>query len=245
MLLVDAALYLYRCLAATEEETEWSDDVWSLVTDMKLAKELFFDQLEHFKEQLNDDDVILCLSSRANFRRQVDPGYKAQRKKTRKPLGYLALVDWAQHHFRCFQRQGLEADDCLGILSTKPENIGKAVVVSDDKDLQTVPGKLYRPASGERLDITEEQADYFFYTQCLTGDPTDGYSGLKGCGPKTAQKILGTRAAWSLVEQAYIKAGFTKQDALTQARLARILRWSDWDAENNRPILWGEQHGAT
>ena len=141
--------------SGNRRKTEWSDDVWSLVTDMKLAKELFFDQLEHFKEQLNDDDVILCLSSRGNFRRQVDPGYKAQRKKTRKPLGYLALVDWAQHHFRCFQRQGLEADDCLGILSTKPENIGKAVVVSDDKDLQTVPGKLYRPSSGERLDITE------------------------------------------------------------------------------------------
>ena len=37
---------------------------------------------------------------------------------------------------------------------------------------------------------------------------------------------------------AYIKAGYTRDDALEQARLARILRWTDWDEKKGEPILW-------
>lgn len=238
MILVDADMYLFKSVAATEREIDWGDDIWSLYTDLKLAKELFFDQLDTFKEELNDDDVILCISSKENFRREVDGSYKAARKKTRKPVGYAALLDWAQHTFRCFMKSGLEADDCMGILATKPENVGKSIIVSDDKDMMSIPAKLYRPRSNERLDISDKEADRFFYTQCLIGDPTDGYAGLKGCGPKTAAKILGSRPDWSLVERAYTSAGFTREDALTQARLARILRWEDWDDKANKPILY-------
>lgn len=245
MLLVDADIYLFRALAATEDETDWGDDIWSLTTDLKIAKELFFDQLDNFKDKIGDDDVILCISSSSNFRREVDPTYKAHRKKTRKPVGYKAMVDWASGFFRTFKKEGLEADDCLGILATRPENLGKCVVISDDKDLKTIPCKLYRPMADERLTISKEDADRFFYTQCLTGDTADGYAGLKGVGPKTAEKILGSRPVWSTVEQAFIKAGMSREDALLQARLARILRWEDWDSKNNKPILFnGEQANA-
>ena len=243
MLIVDADLYLYRCTAATEEETDWGDDVWSLTTDLKIAKDLFSTQMAEFKARLDDDDIILCLSSTTNFRKTIEPTYKWQRKKTRKPLGYVAMLDWVQHHYRTFQRSGLEADDCMGILSTKPDNIGKGVIVSDDKDMKTIPGKLYRPGSSELLEVTLADADEAFFTQCLVGDPTDGYPGLKGYGPRTAAKTLGSQPTWQKVEQAYAKAGLTRKDALHQARLARILRWSDWDNENSKPILYqGEQH---
>ena len=70
------------------------------------------------------------------------------------------------------------------------------------------------------------------------GDPTDGISGIKGVGAKTAEKILGSRPHWSLVEQAYRKAGLSRDDAIQQARLVRILRWSDWDAEKETVKLW-------
>lgn len=243
MLIVDADLYLYRCTAATEEETDWGDDVWSLTTDLKIAKDLFSTQMSEFKARLDDDDMILCLSSPTNFRKDIDSTYKWQRKKTRKPLGYVAMLDWVQHHYRTFQRPGLEADDCMGILATKPDNIGKGVIVSDDKDMKTIPGKLFRPGSSELILVSEGAADAAFFTQCLVGDPADGYPGLKGYGPRTAAKTLGPLPTWQKVEQAYLKAGLTRQDALRQARLARILRWSDWDSENNKPILYeGDRH---
>lgn len=244
-LLIDADLYLYRATAATEEEVCWDaegeSNLWSLDTDLKLAKEMYFDQMDTFKEKLHDDDLIMCLSSKNNFRKKVDPSYKGNRAKVRKPLGYLAMIDWLRHHFRTCQMETLEADDVLGILATKPENKGKAIIVSDDKDMKSVPAKLYRPMSDERFDITEAEADKAFLMQCLCGDPTDGYSGLKGFGPKSSEKLLGARPDWSLVENAFIKAGHTKAEALTQARLARILRWSDWDSENRTPILFGSK----
>ena len=111
-------------------------------------------------------------------------------------------------------------------------------MVSDDKDMLGRPGQLFRPSTDELHEISVEDADRFFLTQVLTGDPTDGYKGLPGVGPKKAEAILGPRPHWGAVEQAYIKAGHTKEDALVQARLARILRWSDWDAEKGVPILW-------
>lgn len=246
MLIVDGDLYLYRCTAATEEETDWGDDIWSLTTDLKIAKDLFTKTLDGFKETLEDDDVVICLSSSFNFRKALDPNYKGHRKKTRKPLGFVAMLDWVQHHHRCFQKQGLEADDCLGILSTMPENEGKGIIVSDDKDMKTIPGKLYRPATKEYLELSKSDADRHFYMQCLVGDAADGYPGLKGYGPRTAEKALGQRPTWATVEACYVKAGMTKQDALHQARLARILRHEDWDAERNKPILFnGETDGKT
>ena len=238
MILVDADILLYQACSAAEEETDWGDDVWSLTTDLKEAKAMFQDRLAAIEERLNSHKVTLCISDKVNFRKTVYPNYKSNRKKTRKPLGYPAMVEWARGKYDCITLPGLEADDVLGIFATMPPNKAQAIMVSDDKDLKTIPGRLYRPMSDELMTITEAEADYNFLIQTLTGDTTDGYPGLKGYGPKTAEKLLGSRPVWSLVEQAYIKAGQTREDALVQARLARILRWTDWDAQDFKPILF-------
>ena len=66
----------------------------------------------------------------------------------------------------------------------------------------------------------------------LTGDATDGYKGLPGCGPKGAIKVLGEpptgdysdiASAWEWVVGAYARKGLTEDDAIVQARVARIL----------------------
>jgi DNA polymerase-1 len=181
--------------------------------------------------------VVCALSdSGSNYRKTVDPTYKSNRKGTRKPVGYSAMKEWVGTEYNTIMKPGLEGDDCLGLLATRPGN--DCIMVSDDKDLKTIPGHLYRPQADEMLTITEDEADRFFLTQVLTGDTTDGYKGVPGIGPKKAEVILGSRPHWGAVEQAYIKAGLTKADALTQARLARILRWSDWDTEKGEVILW-------
>ena len=112
------------------------------------------------------------------------------------------------------------------------------IIVSDDKDMKTIPTRLYRPISGESLDISQQEADKNFLTQALTGDSTDGYKGLSGVGIKKAEVILGARPHWGAVEAAYLKAGYTKEEALTQARLARILRSGDWDYDKKEVKLW-------
>ena len=116
-----------------------------------------------------------------------------------------------------------------------------------DKDLRQVPGLHinYQHArdngNWEPETVTEEAANRFHMFQTLTGDAVDGYKGLPGCGPKGAEKILGDVTGdlmWSLVLQAYEKAGLTLEDALIQTRVARILRHGDYDYARKEVILW-------
>ena len=238
-LAIDTDILMYKAASSAETEIDWGDDVWSLWTDLNEAKASFNHQLKYIKDKLGVSEVVCCLSDHGNnFRKQVDPTYKSNRKGTRKPVGYVALCAWVEENFKSLRKPTLEADDVLGILATKPENKGKCIIVSDDKDLKTIPGKLYRPAADERLTITDDEALRFFLTQVLTGDTADGYKGVPGIGPKKAEAILGTRPHWGAVENAYLKAGLTRDDAIQQARLARILHWSDWDAKKEKVIPW-------
>ena len=231
-LALDSDILMYKAATSAEQEMDWGDDIWSLQTDLKQAKAAFEYQITKITDRLGVKDYVCCLSDhKDNFRKVVDPSYKSNRKGTRKPVGYVALCDWVEQTFKTFRKPRMEADDCLGILATMPANAGKCIMVSDDKDLKTIPGKLYRPMADERLEISEAEADKNFFTQVLTGDATDGYKGIPGIGPKKAEAILGSRPHWGAVEQAYIKAGMTRDDAIQQARLARILRWSDWHEE--------------
>ena len=237
-LFIDADLYLYRAASAAEEETDWGNDIWSLSTDLKTAKEIFNNQVKTFQERLNVDQVYMCLSSKENFRKTIYAPYKAGRKKQRKPVGHKALVDWCRNEYNTISQHALEADDVMGILATDPEASGKRIIVSDDKDMKTIPGQLYRPGDDELLDIDIKEANEHFYLQSLTGDTTDGYPGLVGVGPVKAKKILGERPDWMLVRNAYLKAGHTLEEALAQARCARICRHSDYDFTNDKVIPW-------
>ena len=61
----------------------------------------------------------------------------------------------------------------MGIFAThEPGNI----IVSPDKDMRQIPGKLYDLK--ETVDITEEEGMRWHLVQTLAGDQTDGYSGV-------------------------------------------------------------------
>lgn len=233
MALVDGDLYLYRTLAATEDETDWGDDVWSLTSDLKVAKENFNKTVKQYVEECGADWFTLCFSDKENFRKKLHPEYKSARRKIRKPIGYAYMMDWCRDNYRTCTLPSLEADDVMGIKSAE-----MTIIISDDKDMKTIPTRVYRPSTGETLNISQQEADKNFLTQALTGDSTDGYKGLSGVGIKKAEAILGMRPHWGAVEDAYVKAGYTKQEALTQARLARILRADDWDDKKQKVKLW-------
>jgi len=235
-LLIDADLYLYRACASAEQEVNWGDDVWSLSTDLKVAKGNVQNLIHHWCEKFETADFVMCISDRDNFRKEIHPSYKGNRKGVRKPVGYKALVQWTRDVHATHTEPFLEADDVMGILGTAPGT--NTIIISDDKDMKTLPGRLYRPVTDEKLTITQEQADASWYLQCLTGDTTDGYAGLPGVGPKTAEKILGQRPTWEAVLGAYLAKGMTREDALLQSRLARILRYEDWDQKTSTMNLW-------
>jgi DNA polymerase-1 len=95
-LLIDADLYLYRACAAAEQEVNWGDDVWSLSTDLKVAKATVQNLIQRWCEKFETVDFVMCISDRENFRKEIYPSYKGNRKGVRKPVGYKALVQWAR-----------------------------------------------------------------------------------------------------------------------------------------------------
>ena len=248
IVLVDADLLIYRALSNTENEVCWDEEyeIWMLTTDLKAAKRDYLDTVDRLLQQHDPLILVMAISDRQhNFRKDVLPSYKGHRDGKRKPMGFWPFLEWAgdRANYSEGDPQGcivkpityprLEADDVLGILSTKPGNENH-LVVSDDKDLMTVPCTLLR--NGEVMTITQEQADTNHLMQTLTGDATDGYVGCPGVGPVKAEKIV--KGGWPAIVNAYHKAGLTEADALAQARVARILRWSDWDHDKKEPKLW-------
>jgi DNA polymerase-1 len=238
-LLIDGDILVVSTGAAHEVETDWGDDNWTLHCDVKEVKASILKAVENMKRELDADDAILTLSMGETFRHRLSPSYKAGRG--RKPVGTGEVKRWLIEEQGAKFKPGIEADDTMGILATHPKLIkGEKIIVSQDKDMLTIPGKLYR--NGEIVEVSEGEARYNWMMQTLTGDVTDGYPGLKGMGPVKAQKVLDKvepgEDLWPAVVAAYEKAGMTEEDALLQARLARILHHTDYDFKKQEAILW-------
>ena len=126
LLLLDTDIFAYQATTSAETEVDLGGDIWSLTMDMQQAKDTFEAAVDGIKERLETNDVLCCMSDHAgNFRKQVWPGYKSNRRKTRKPVGYVAFCDWVRETYSTASRPQLEADDVMGIIATKPGNEGK------------------------------------------------------------------------------------------------------------------------
>lgn len=231
-LLLDADMLLFQAVVAAEVEIEWCPDIITTHLPLKEVRYIFTELVETKKRQADADKFCCCWTSNTNFRKEVEPTYKANRNKLdrRKPVGFRAARQWAEAAFPSECWYNLEADDILGILGTR--NQERTVIWSGDKDLKQIPG-LHLTNDGEIITINQLQADAYFYRQTLTGDSTDGYPGCPGVGPKTAEKLIPEEgfteaSAWGTVVEQYKKKGLGADYALTQARLARILRETEY-----------------
>lgn len=236
-LLIDADGYLFKATIAAEFEADWGEGIFVASTNIGKAQDMFNSEIDKVKRELGNGEIIMVLSGSANFRKALDPTYKANRV-SRKPLGYSSMVAWLHETYgdRVVLNDQLEADDYMGILATKP-NAPPTIIVSEDKDMFTIPGTLYR--LGELSTIDERESDRYWMSQALTGDPADGYKGCPGIGAVKAAKLLTTQGDfWPVVRREFLKAGMTEEYAVLQARLARILRYSDWDSITKQPVLW-------
>lgn len=240
--LLDGDSFVYLAALAAETD-DWEGN---RVLDVEAGISHLDTSIQEILYRLQPDRVILALSQNAQWRYDVLPSYKANRGE--KPAAYHAILEYTLSTYETWQYEGLEGDDVLGILSTHPTLLeGRKVIVSVDKDMRTIPGLLYNPKRDTLDCIGQEEADRAFYMQCLTGDPADGYKGVPGIGPKRAEKILGPffeelefrrDALWDAIVKTYESKGLTEEDALQNARVARICRCEDFDVDNNLVRLW-------
>ena len=241
-LVVDGSIFVYRIASALEEATEWEDDVWTLHADAKLGKKVIDTTLGNYKSKLNCDKIIIAEDDKNNFRNNLFEKYKAHRKKIRKPIIVKPLKEYLKKNYECVSLPNLEGDDVCGIIATRPENKNKVVVLSGDKDMRTIPG-IHHFLHDESTEIVDEKtANYNFMYQTLVGDLTDGFGGCPTVGGVKASRVLANKKdlpeMWEAVLAEYKRQKLDEDYALTQARLARILRASDWNDKTKEPILW-------
>lgn len=254
--IIDGDVVIYKVAEAVADSFELSteeDDEYIYRNIGWCNKEQANTTLENMIDRIckacKGDTVVICLSDmNGNFRKQINPDYKGNRKAV-KPMLYTYLRQYLETSgYRIYEKPNLEADDVIGILATSDKIIkGDKVVWSLDKDFKTIPCKFHRAAiTGKDKSeiITKEAADWWFMYQTLIGDKVDGYEGCKGIGDKTARKILGEigenpiYVMWQSVIDAYKSKGYTEEDALRNARMARILRAEDYDFKKKEVKLW-------
>tara|TARA_R110002020_G_scaffold197481_9_gene398579 strand:+ start:2829 stop:3566 length:738 start_codon:yes stop_codon:yes gene_type:complete len=240
-LLIDGDIALYEVCTTCEAATDWGDDLWTLHCDLKEARQKFDGWVARVLQKTDAKKAVIALSGMNNWRKGILPSYKHNRKPKRKPLAFKPLKEYVRDTYKTFEFDNLEADDVLGLLAGRLGNLrGEKVIVTIDKDLMTIPGLHYytnRPENGI-IEVSEEQADFNHLLQSLAGDSTDGYSGCPGIGPVKADRILSEDPCWDRVVEAYDAVGISEEDALVQARVARILRWGEYDVTTEEVRLW-------
>lgn len=296
-LALDMDYLIFSAMSASESEMDWGDDVWTLECDHKQARSIMYGTIKQLKKEIAKQleakypklkapgayefKDICVISGKGNFRLDILDTYKGNRVAKRKPVGYPAFCESTMEHYEgqgvdnAFRWDGVEGDDVIGILMTKPEMAGcdRVIGVSCDKDFNTIPGDFFWITKMELVRNSLEDADKWHMRQTLMGDTTDGYGGVpgvgeafEGClmkwldspkfyevyehellrGPRKGQTETRTRvidqpedvSLWDCMVSLAESQGVTEEDLLVQARVARILRASDWDFEKQEPILF-------
>ncbi len=262
VLLIDADVFRYQMSYSNTKGIDWDGDgdITEVFQEDKARADVD-SMIAELCKKFKAKDFVLALSCpHHNFRKDVLSTYKFVRHEKPKPQLWSLIDEHIQTKYadKIVMRYGLEGDDILGTLASHPSPKrapGPRIVVSIDKDLQTIPGiRLYNPKKPELglRTISHHDADYFWMYQTLAGDSTDGYTGCPRIGEKWATQALepvhhALRDAspedhlaglWAAVVAVYERKKLTAADALIQARLARILRHGDLDYKTNKVNLW-------
>jgi 5'-3' exonuclease len=177
---------------------------------------------------LSSDDCVGYLTGSKNFRYDIakTQPYKGNRKDAARPIHLPRLREYLHTAWDFRVVNGQEADDAIGIHATSLRD--KSVIVTIDKDLDMIPGYHYNPVKKESYYIDDKEAIKNFYRQILTGDKVDNIEGLRGIGPKKADKILAEAETELKMYEAVLKAYDNNQERVIEnGQLLWIRRQED------------------
>lgn len=224
-ILVDGDVIAYRAAYSSEGEP---------VATAKEKTDELMDNIS-FDTTTRGEDLEVYLTGKGNFRYNISPSYKANRKDTPRPEHLSAVRDYLVEEWDAVVSKGQEADDLIAIRAT--ELAYDCTIVSTDKDFKQIPCRHYNPTKGEWSSVGEFEAMVFFYTQILTGDRADNVEGLYGIGPVKSKRIVSSckteQELWDKVLSAYDK---DEERVITNARLLWLRRKEDelWLPPNQR-----------
>ena len=216
ILLIDADSLIF---ASCYRKRETPDDEL-YYTDIEDSRNKFDQQFMKIVNDLEDkypiDKVLTFSGSKGNFRKLITKKYKANRKKQELPPLLDEMHQFVKDHYDSIWGYGLETDDMVARYWKQiSDDIGRdeVMIVSIDKDYKQFPCLMYNYhyKHKEILDISEEEAMYNFYEQCIVGDTADNVNYFKGKGKKFAEKHFKdcttkyqyTRKLYELFKQEY------------------------------------------
>ena len=187
---IDIESFIYRGASATTDLVEIEEDVFCQMYRLDYGLQYISDIVNDIVETTKCDEYVFVFGGKNNYRKILNQDYKSNRKDVKPHPMLYKLKEKIQELYPCVFIEYLEADDTCRILFE--ENKLENVIVSIDKDLRTFPCRVYNPDQRDLgvQRITKQQADHNFFKQLLVGDKCDGYDGLKGVGPQTAEKYL-------------------------------------------------------
>ncbi len=125
-----------------------------------------------------------------NFRYDIYPEYKMNRKNNEKPPFFNEVRDYLVKEYNGIHGYNLEADDLLNIYKNKYiADRTSYIVISTDKDINNLPGLNYDIKNNVANLVDEEFATQYFWGSVITGDTADNIKGLPGKGPAWMKKL--------------------------------------------------------
>ena len=196
--------------------------------------------IDSILETTQATEYQIFLSGRTNFRLDIYPDYKANRKDRGRPYWYDKIRDTLIFDYDAEVVEGIEADDAMGIAQTST-----TIICTNDKDLDNVPGLHYNWSPSRKCNgvycLSEVESLRHFYTQILTGDGVDNIPGLYKLTGKMATKkfkepineLLNEVDMFNYVKSVYAGCGIENfEDVYVYADCLWILRedrlrWSE------------------
>lgn len=248
-LVFDGDILAYRAASSVQRDLDWGDGLYTCHAFLEDAVGVFENLLESILQNIKSsgyqyNDFIIALSGRENFRKQVLDTYKANRANTRKPTCYQGLIEYIENKYTCIRENTIEADDLIGIITTRDDKLTEYIIVSMDKDFKTIPTTYYNFKTNTYHKGNKSTSTYWHVYQTLLGDLTDGYSGCPSYGKVSVTRFLDKHKAlseedlWKAVIEVFESKGLSKEDCLVQARLAFILQDGYYNFETKQVKLW-------
>lgn len=190
-----------------------------------------------------------------NFRNDILPEYKGHRSRTE----FIEM--WKPTILEAFEESGalglyfIESDDACSVVAALNGPLA-TVIMSSDKDMKQTRAHHYNPFRGGKADdpsrwsfTAKLDSNRFYWSQVITGDPTDmpnALCGVEGVAEKTALKKIGTRSDYINVVQELYSDKYGVEEGLARAiltmKMVRLLNGSSKDSYANQNALREVEH---
>jgi len=240
-MLVDADSIFFKVAygATSESDLRTGYDTFCRKMELTVKDKLcnLFDEDETF-------NTLYAVKGSGNFRKDLYKEYKSNRPELDQDIkDKLNFLHRYAVDKGAITADGMEADDLVCIWAYEArEADDQYVICGIDKDLKQIPGNHYNYGKDTWEFINDDTANYNLMIQCLTGDNADGIPGIKGIGPKKAEKILSgvpEPRRWNRVRAAWRGHGAGLKQLEVSHKLLRML--TSWEEFNDlRAHLYGE-----